>query len=162
MNARFEQLFSELWGVVLCDPGTLAAFHGDDVTGVDLLGRYTTTDEGDRVADAGAAIPVMVTEPGYATVTIVERPTARPLASSSVWVLHVTSGELLVCGLGFLASWDPLNPKHRRCAAERGWYEVDVQLLENAAPDDFGVEFVLRRVDDRPTRTAEFRPLSAP
>lgn len=62
-------------------------------------------------------------------------PTA-PRVTSPGWVLHV-EGELRLCGVGWLANWNPAHPKVHRVTLPHGWYAVTVDLC------DWHVEFVL-------------------
>lgn len=136
------ELFSELNGFVLCVP--------DLERGVDLLTKFTTTDEGDVVTKTGRAIPVMEVETGDYTLIIrsVDQPSQlpdQPRISSSGWVLNVGDEPLCLCGAGYLANWNPDHPKVRRVSISPGWYAVTIDLC------DFHIEFVLT-----PTTTPNF------
>ncbi|MGV3625108.1 MAG: hypothetical protein ACO1OB_30085 [Archangium sp.] len=145
---RLTDVFSELNGFVLCVVDQLEV-------GADLLTRFTTTEEGDDVARRGHAIPVIGVETGEYTLIIreVDQPTKLPTApriSSPGWVLHV-DGELGLCGVGYLATWNPKHPKVHRVTVPHGWYAVIVDVC------DWHVEFVLSRCDEPPVFTADLQ-----
>lgn len=122
--------------------------------GADLLTRFTTTTEGDDVAKTGRAIPVIGVETGEYTLIIrnVDQPSKLPTAprlTSPGWVLHV-EGEFCLCGVGYLARWNPEHPKVHRVTLPRGWFAVTVDLC------DWHIEFVLSPAE-QPVFTADLQ-----
>jgi len=118
-------VYSELLGFVAADPATLDRFHGGSACGLDLLDLYTTTDVGDRVSATGAAIPILGVDAGHYSFVVRDSAaptllTAAPLATSSGWILQVTSGEIALCGVGRLKRWDPQQTSVRRVAVPAG------------------------------------------
>jgi hypothetical protein len=151
--------FAELGGFVLVDPARLSEFYGGSACGRDLVTAFTTTDEGDRVVTEGIVIPLLGLAPGFYQIAVrrADEPPciAVPLVTAPGWVLGTTTGELLICGLGYLTKWNEEQPSHRKVTVEPGWYSVEIRaaLLEDA--DEEGLyELVLTPVTERPTFTA--------
>jgi hypothetical protein len=145
---------------VLTDPGSLDDFHGQQARQRDLLELYTASDAGDAVAAEGVAIPVLGVEPGYYAITIRTESDSSPLSDppfdmSTGWVLQVSSGEVVLAGVGYLKNWDPEHPKLRRVALEPGWYSVDIFVGAATNGDDFALDFVLRACAARPQFSAD-------
>lgn len=106
------------------------------------------------------AIPVLGLEPGYYAVTLRTGSGPSPLSlppfdTSSGWLLHVSSGEVVVAGVGYLKNWEPGHPKLRRVGLERGWYSVDIVVGSATNGDDFALDFVLRACATRPQFSAD-------
>jgi hypothetical protein len=68
--ARFERVFSELFGFVLCVPDRLGAFFGGRVHGLDVLARCSSSPDGDRISAEGIAIPLMPIDAGEYTLIL--------------------------------------------------------------------------------------------
>lgn len=156
-----QQLFSELFGFVICDPVKLEAFHGKPILGQDLLAQYSSTDLGERVAMEGAAIPVQGVEAGYYSIVLrdADSPSLLREAPSHIstgWVLEVVSGRIAVCGLGTLSQWDPASPAVRHMAVPIGWYGVTLWVGALASgDDDYALEIILSRSSTQPRCTAD-------
>ncbi|MFD3762721.1 hypothetical protein [Streptomyces sp. NPDC058622] len=148
-TARFEGCFPELFGFVLLDATGLDDVGAGSPVGRNLLQLFSTSEQGDQVVRDGIAIPAQDIDPGFYTVLVRHAqspsPWQDPKVASAGWVLHVRSGELLLCGLGYLTKWTPDHPRHRRISVPPGWYEVEVRgrLLDPDDPDDAAYEFVL-------------------
>ncbi|MDI6105211.1 hypothetical protein QLQ12_42165 [Actinoplanes sp. NEAU-A12] len=146
--ARFTGCFPELFGFVLLDPARLDHALGGNTEGTNLLDVFTTTEQGDRVAHDGIAIPVMGVDAGDYTVLVRHAsdrsPWTTPQLSSPGWVLGTETGSLLLCGAGHLTAWAPDHPEHRHVAVPPGWYEVEIRgHLLAQGPDDAAYEFIL-------------------
>lgn len=156
-----RDVFSELNGFVLCDPNGLDRHHGGTARGLDLLTLYSTTEQGDTVAAAGAAIPVMGVETGEYTLVVRHAEAASPLVGpprivSSGWILRAEAEPLCLCGAGYLVKWDPDNQKVLRSAVPSGWYEVEIQGgFGNADRSEWVIEFVLRPAAQQPAFSAD-------
>lgn len=155
-----ERLFPELHGLVLADPAVLDEFHDRRARGRDLLELYATSNVGDAVTAKGVAIPVLGLEAGYYSVTLRTMSGASPLAQppldmSTGWLLHVSSGEVVVAGVGYLKNWDPKHPKVRRVLLEPGWYSLDIVVGYATNDDDFALDFVLQACTSPPQFSAD-------
>ncbi|MEU3464537.1 hypothetical protein ABZ721_31880 [Streptomyces sp. NPDC006733] len=148
-TARFEGCFPELFGFVLLDATGLDGIGDGSPIGKNLLELFSTSERGDQVVRDGIAIPAQKIDPGFYTVLVRHArspaPWQDPKVSSAGWVLHVQSGELLLCGLGYLTQWTPDHPRHRRMCVPPGWYEVEIRgyVVDPDDPDDAAYEFVL-------------------
>ncbi len=154
----FSSVFSELFGFCVADPKNLDRFHGGSAEGLDLLALYSTSELGDRVAATGAAIPVLGVEAGYYAIHLHEgrdeRVASLERLVSSGWILEVVSGQIGICGLGYLKQWDPTHSAVRRASVPCGWYAVSLAVSVAAdGPDDFVLEIFLSKTDSQP----EFR-----
>ncbi len=149
-SITIDNLFSELWGFVLCVPAALDAFHGGESRGMNLLERYASTDDGDRVAEMGIAIPIMGVEVGSYTIVVrsdqQESRLAKPRIESPGWVLNVTA-PLAVCGAGYLVVWDPHHPAVHQIEVPLGWYQVTINGGYQGAVEEetWIIEFVLSK-----------------
>ncbi|MET1079864.1 MAG: hypothetical protein ABWY06_17770 [Pseudomonas sp.] len=156
-----RQLFSELFGFVICDPLKLEAVHGEPILGQDLLAQYSSTDLGERVAMEGAAIPVQGVEAGYYSIVLRDAVSPSLLAEapshiSTGWILEVVSGQIAVCGLGALSHWAPASPAVRHMALPIGWYGVELWVGAMASgDDDYALEIILSRSSSRPRCMAD-------
>ena len=155
---RLEKRFPELHGFVLLDPERLDALDEHGARGADLLTRFTASEEGDRVSREGIAVPVLGLEPDYYTVVLRVGTTHGASHTSHVrsdgWVLGTATGRLVLCGLGYLARWDPDDPKHSRIEVPPGWYTVTIlDSIPNArrSDDERLLELVLQRSTTPPT-----------
>ncbi len=155
-----ERCFPELWGFVLLDPLRLDAAV-PDAEGSDLLALFGSGDIGDQVAAEGIAVPMLNLTAGYYTVVLHDRLQAprwtEPVLSSSGWVLGTETGELLLCGAGYLTRWSPSHGGHRRVTIPPGWYElkIDVFRLGPDSEDDFALDLTATPVPTRPTWSAD-------
>jgi len=156
-----REVFAELGGFVLSDPGELDRHHGGSASGLDLLELYGTSDEGDAVAAGGLAIPVLGLEAGYYTLVVrgaeaTAHLTGPPRLVSSGWVLHVVSDRLCLSGAGYLKRWDPNGPRILHPVVPAGWYEVEVRCgFGGVDGEEPVIEFVLRAATDRPCFAAD-------
>ncbi len=130
----YKELYAELGGFVLCDPQRIDQFHGGKAHHLNLLQRYTETEEGDQVCNQGIAIPVTDIEPWWYTLVI--RHVAMPTyltgtlrVVSRGFILGTETGQLCLCGLGYLGDWNPVN--NPSCYVPvtifPGWYEVEIR-----------------------------------
>ena len=125
--------FPEARGFCLLDPLTLDAALGESSEGMDLLTRFTTTSDGERVAAKGAAIPILGLEPDDYCVLLTP---ASPrvcmddvvLTRSEGWILEVRSPRILLCGLGCLIDFRRDHPAHHRFQLPVGWYRITIEL----------------------------------
>jgi hypothetical protein len=161
--SRFEGCFPELFGFVLLDPERLDAFCEGCARGANLLDRFSRGTDGDRVSEAGIAIPLTQLEAGDYTIVVRDSDrdavAAPPKVRSAGWVLGTTTGRLILCGLGYLTQWDPDNPRHRRLAVPPGWYEAEILghvLRPSNANEEWLLEILLRRVAEQPVFRARF------
>ena len=156
-----REVFSELNGFVLCDPSALDRHHGGTARGLDLLTMYSTSEQGDAVAAAGIAIPVIGLEADWYTLAVRHVETATllvepPLLVSTGWVLCVEAERLCLSGAGYLTRWDPENEKVLRPSVPSGWYEVEIHCgFGKSDRSETVVEFVLNPVSERPTFAAD-------
>lgn len=156
-----RKLFSELFGFVISDLLKLESLHEKPTLGLDLLDLYTTTDEGNRVAMEGAAIPILGVEAGYYSIIFREATTPSllheaPVGVSTGWVLEVVSGKVAVCGLAALSKWNPANPSVRHVSVPIGWYGIDVWLgASSINGDDYTLEIVMSRSATKPLFSAD-------
>ena len=156
-----KNLFSELFGFALCDPDGLDIFAGGSAIGVDLLTRFTDSEDGDFISKNGIAIPIVGLEEGYYTL-VVRNDTDKSLLKSSPrkvskgWVLHAPTGRVCLCGLGYLKDWNPNNKKVYCFNIPSGWYEVTIACGVNTDQIDEApiIEFVLHAVESKPVFTA--------
>ncbi|MGB4812823.1 MAG: hypothetical protein WBP13_10160 [Methylophilaceae bacterium] len=152
-------VFSELFGFVIADPVTLDLFHGGEVLGRDLLSLYTTTSTGESVAQAGVALPILGVEAGF--YSIVLRDTSAPSLlhnthnKSSGWVLHVTSGTVVICGIGYLMNLNPNGNAIRHVSIPIGWYSIQISIGDAFNTDDFALEVSLLPCSQQPVFTAD-------
>jgi hypothetical protein len=150
VSSRVEGVFSERFGFVITDPKTLEHFHGTAIAGANLLERYTKTDEGELVAASGAAIPISIVPAGYYSVTFRTPSTSIPQASDPLvtscgWILNVTSGDVALCGVGYLQRWDPSQAAVRHVQIPIGWYAVELRVFASTTQDDFALDVLLTR-----------------
>jgi hypothetical protein len=147
-------VFSELFGFVLLSPDDLDAHYARQARGRDLLHEYTSTDEGDRVAAEGIAVPVLGIPADDYTLVVRHVDAASTLTDGAFesrgWVLHATATPLCLCGLGYLTRWDPDHPRVLRPRVPPGWYVVTIRGGEDAARART-IELVLEPREERPT-----------
>jgi hypothetical protein len=109
-------VFSELFGFVLLSPDDLDAHHAGQARRRDLLHELTSTDEGDRVAAEGIAVPVLGVPADDYTLVVRHVDVASTLTDvafeSRGWVLHATATPLCLCGLGYRVG----TPTTRACS----------------------------------------------
>ncbi len=149
--------FPELFGFALIEPSGLRELLGE-IEGTDVLRRFTESDDGERASVAGVAIPVMRVEPRSCTIRLRDSPTPDPHVTSAGWVLHVTGGEVLLLGLGYLKVWNPQDPRHSRIPLASGWYAVQIlghRLDDDGDGDEGAYEFVLTPTAADPVFSAD-------
>jgi hypothetical protein len=157
---RLKRCFPELGGFAVVDPERLAAFFGGRAAGCDLLERFVSSGDGDRVAKEGIVLPLLGIEAGYYDLVFraPDEPSAIERASVSArgWVLGSERGELLLCGLGYLKDWRPDHARHGRVSVAPGWYAVEVRGALVAGEDDCDgvIELVLAPSAARPRFSA--------
>jgi hypothetical protein len=148
-----RDVFSERFGFVLLNPDALDARYPDGASGRDLLHEYTTTDEGDRVAADGVAVPMLGLPADDYTLVVrhVHAPSAlaRVTLESSGWVLSASARPLCLCGLGYLAEWNAEHPRVLRPVVPAGWYAVTVRGGTDV-DDRRTIELVLAPCEERP------------
>lgn len=132
-----KPVFAELFGLVLFDLKNLARFKQQQALGQDLLVALTTTDLGTQVSENGVAIPIggiageyyhiaitnTLTDDGYLTENQI-------IIRSKGWLLESVSGEVIVCGIGYLKQFDEdffvSTDKFPRLPITRGWNEIEI------------------------------------
>lgn len=148
-----EDVFSELFGFVLLSPDALDARYEGGATGRDLLHAYTTTDEGDRVAADGVAVPVLGLPADEYTLVVrhLDAPSllAQVAVESPGWVLRAGARPLCLGGLGYLSAWDADHPRVLRPLVPEGCYAVTIRGGTDA-DDHRAIELVLSPRDERP------------
>lgn len=156
-SVRLERRFPELYGLVLLDPERLDDLYEHGARGANLLERFTESEDGDRVSREGIVIPMLGLEAAYYTVVLRDPATPgvaqAPRVSSGGWILGTTTGRLLLCGLGYLARWDPDDPRHGRIQVPPGWYGVTIlgHVLDAGGPDEeWVIEVVLDPTGEQP------------
>ncbi|MEZ4249558.1 MAG: hypothetical protein R3B99_15120 [Polyangiales bacterium] len=163
MDTTFEtfvarEVFSELFGFVLLNPDTLDARYAEGATGRDLLHEYTTSDEGDRVAADGVAVPMLGLPADDYTLVVrhVDAPSLliRVTVESPGWVLSASARPLCLCGLGYLSEWNAEHPRVMRPAVPEGWYAVTIRGGTDV-DDHRALELVLTPSAERPPYTGD-------
>lgn len=149
-------VFSELFGFVLLDPDALDARYAEGATGRDLLHEYTTSDEGDRVAADGVAVPMLGLPADDYTLVVrhADAPSAlvQVTVESAGWVLSASTRPLCLCGLGYLSEWDADHPRVLRPVVPEGWYAVTIRGGTDA-DEHRAIELVLTPCAERPPYT---------
>lgn len=143
-------VFSERFGLVLVS-ATLLERLCSSVRG-DLLEAFTSTDLGDLVCREGAIVPVLGLAHGDYVVAVRDAsPPAltAPHKTSTGWVLEVPDAPLLLCGLGYLANWNPEDARHRRVPVPKGMYSVQFSA-GFTAEGDWGIDFLLIQREAKP------------
>lgn len=148
-----RDVFSELFGFVLLSPDLLDARYLGGARGRDLLHEYTSTEEGDRVAEDGVAVPMIGVPADTYTLVVrhVDAPTvlAHVACESIGWVLRASAAPLCLCGLGYLTRWDPDHPRMLRVVVPAGWYAVAIRGGVSS-DDSRAIELVLTPCSERP------------
>lgn len=140
LTQSIRSVFAEARGLCLIDPATLDAALGTSCEGLDLLTRFTTTEDGEGVAAVGAVIPILGLESDFYQVMLAPA-SPRPvlddvvLARSEGWVLEVRSPEVLLCGLGYLIDFRRDHPAHARLQLPLGWYRITIELRVSDADE---------------------------
>lgn len=147
-------MFAEAHGLCLLDPLTLDATLGDSCEGLDLLARFTTTSDGERVSQAGAAIPILGLElDTYRVMLAPATPRSQMgcvvLARSEGWVLEVRSPQILLCGLGYLIDFRRDHPAHSRFQLPIGWYRITIELCASDE-EELGIALLAHPVETAP------------
>jgi hypothetical protein len=155
-----RQVFPELYGIVLVSPGVLERIVGPSPG--DLLTAFSTSEIGDTVCRVGAAVPVIGLTGEYHDVLVRDAPPSLlrdRTRTSPGWVLRVEDAPLVLCGLGWLGSWKPDHPQHRRISVPPGFYQVEIAggVVGGPpqAPETWGIEFVLSRGPGDPKYSAD-------
>ncbi len=163
-SLQLEHNFPELFGFVLLDPERLEQFCNYQARGQNLVERFTTSEDGDKVAAQGIAIPLMSVDAGYYTIVIRSdeddlKLVGTPKLSSKGWTLGTLTGALLFCTAGNLITWDPerLDKYQRLVTVPPGFYQVEIRGYTCDGPErkqDGIFEFILTSVNQLPAFTA--------
>jgi hypothetical protein len=150
--------------VIFSYPDLKSHFPEGIVNGQNILQEFTSTDLGDAVTDAGAAIPISGIDDGEYRIRFMKmapEPSARRVVSFSDpgYVLKVDSKLYVADGAAF---WD--------WQEYLGWHEVDIKpgiysvtiegvahMDEEGRIESEGYDLILTEVATLPTRTASFR-----
>jgi len=165
-STRLKEQFPELYGFVLMDPMRLDSFYQFNAKGMDLLTRFTQTDDGDRVCREGIAIPITNIDEGDYSITIRDSQSPGldqpPHALSKGWIIGTETGKLIFTGLGYLIHWDPNHTHHVHIQVPPGWYQVNLsgyRLDEDSSGDDGLYDFALTPSSHKPAFTANMATL---
>ena len=103
-----KTLFSELNGFVVFNPVGLETFRDEHGHGNDILTPLTETDLGDSITADGIAIPILGVETddyGFVVSHGLQTYLKEVAVTSKGWILNAT-GDLCVCGVGYLKNFD--------------------------------------------------------
>lgn len=132
-----KPVFAELFGLVIFDLKRLAEFQQRHNINQDLLDAFTTTELGTQVSEQGVSIPITNIEGEYYNFAVSnllsnERYLAdkQIVVRSSGWILESTSGEIIVCGIGYFKQFDEniflKTEKFIRLSLTPGWNEITI------------------------------------
>jgi hypothetical protein len=150
--------------VVFAYPELLRHFGGVISNGENILKKFTETDLGDAVVDAGHVIPIVNIDDGdYLIRVYMDR---APVANSREvvfsdpgYVLDVQR-DLYVADAAVFWDWEELLGWHK-IPVSPGLYSVTVQGVRHRAANDqvdaAGYDLILERVDQLPRRAAVVR-----
>jgi len=157
-----NDVFAELYGIALVNVLLLKKLYGPATIGTNILDKFSKTMEGERVCVAGAVVPIIGITGEYYTVTIRSKlspPTvANTKKTSTGWVFKATAGASILCGLGYLAKWNPKDIHHRQIAIPPGWYAVDFGVgFVDDDPNHWGIDFIFTARPEKPEFTADMQ-----
>lgn len=150
--------------VIFSYPDLKAHFPLGITNGQNILQDFTSTDLGDAVTDAGAAIPISGIDDGeYRVRFLSESPEPSPERvvsfSDSGYVLKVES-KLYVADGAVFWNWQEYLGWYE-IDVEPGTYEVTIEGVAHLGPggqiESEGYDLILKKVASLPRRTACFR-----
>jgi len=174
MRYEFTEVLNDLIDYfLLADIRALRDFSRRDGLSSDLAEEFTTTDAAERAIAEGALLPIPGVENLPYTVAFVTAPDTPALGGPGGQIVHRGEAYALRIEHGSLElfTWriledftdstvDALLGRYARSpgpqiALENGWYRVDVLAgwLPRADGPEPAFEFVLTKVDERPTST---------
>lgn len=161
-----KPVFAELFGLVIFDLKNLRDFQMKYALGQDLLEILTTTNFGTQVSEEGAAIPISGITGDYYYIAATDASVNNRYLSeeqirirSKGWVLESESGEIMVCGIGYLKRFDEnffmTTDKFPRLSITKGWNEIEI--VGGIDADGRAVyEILARAVSSKPYFSANF------
>lgn len=157
---RFE-IIVDFGGIVIFDPDRLTEYFGGIDVGTNLYRRFITTDDGERVVEAGIVTPILgindsiyevdvrlATEPALVEESLI-------IFENSSFPLHIRE-RCIIADLGSLLEWSPPNNWHTINMAP-GYYSVNVRgyrNIQNSLVIDFGFEIVFTHMETLPAMSA--------
>lgn len=174
MRQEFTEVLNDLIDYfLLADIRALREFCRREDLPLNLAEELTTTDAAERAIAAGALLPIPGVENLPYTVAFVtapdtpglDEPGARIVHRGEAYALRIDHGSLELFTWRILEDFtddsvEDLLARYARSAGpritlENGWYRVDVLAGWLAPADDSqpAFEFVLTKVDERPTST---------